>query len=153
MLVRVHREERGASLAEVLVAIAIVSIVGLALLYGISTSFQASQMAQINVTAESLARSALEDIRLMPYAPDHKYTLPADYSNYADYTLPTVVTAVKITKVPDTSPYTESVTVTVTYNPRQISKVDLEQGIISFTAPGKQVISMTTYMTKEYVAP
>lgn len=148
-----HRSQEGASLAEVLAAIAILSVVGLTLLYGILMSFQASQMAQINVTAESLARSALEDIRLMPYALDHKYTLPADYSSNADYTLPTVVTAVKITKIPDTSPYTESVTVTVTYNPSQVSKVDLESGIISFTAPGRQVISMTTYMTKDYVAP
>ncbi|MCX6005443.1 MAG: type II secretion system protein [Chloroflexi bacterium] len=152
LALRVHRSERGVTLAEVLVSLIVLSIVGLTLLYGILMSSQASQMAQIKVEAEGLARSALEDVRAMPYRADAVYTLLLDYPDYPDYSVS--VTATKLTSTYDSNPpYTENVIVTVTYLPRQVSKVDIEQGIISLTAPGKQVITITTFMVKGVVAP
>ena len=55
--------ERGVSLAEALVAVAILGFVGVTLVAGIYTTIQGNTIARINMTAESLARYELEYVR------------------------------------------------------------------------------------------
>jgi len=60
MFVRMHRSQNGVSLAEVLVALFILSAVGVAAVVGLGTTVKVNDMARTRITAESLARSELE---------------------------------------------------------------------------------------------
>ena len=60
MLGRVHRSERGVSLMEALVALFILSVLGVAIIGGVFTTVKANETARTRITAESLARGELE---------------------------------------------------------------------------------------------
>jgi type II secretory pathway pseudopilin PulG len=55
--------ERGVSLVEALVAVAILGFVGVTLVAGIYTTIQGNAIARVNMTAEGLARYELEYVR------------------------------------------------------------------------------------------
>lgn len=61
------REEKGFSLVEVLVALAIIGLVAVAFLLALTTAANANRIADTRTTAESLARSQLEEIKQQPY--------------------------------------------------------------------------------------
>ena len=77
MLGKVRRPEMGVSLAEVLVALFIMSVVGVAAVVGLGTTVKVNDMARTRITAESLARAELEYISSQPF-PEHglNYRLP-----------------------------------------------------------------------------
>ena len=60
---RVHKSERGASLMEVLVALAIMSFVSVAIISGISMSVKSNEVARKIISAESLARAELDYVK------------------------------------------------------------------------------------------
>jgi len=64
---RVLRNERGFTLVEALVAIAIVSIAFTALLAALSTGAMATNKADKRITAQTLARSQLEYTKALEY--------------------------------------------------------------------------------------
>jgi len=82
---RVQRTERGVSLIETLVALFILSVVGVAAIAGIYTTVKSNEVARTQITAESLARTELEFVSSQPYvttALDYTLTLPTDHPSY-----------------------------------------------------------------------
>jgi len=74
---RMHRSERGVSLAEVLVALVILAFVGVAVIAGVFTSIKSNETARTRISAESLARSEIEFVYSQPYvATNWTYILP-----------------------------------------------------------------------------
>ena len=67
------RNEAGVTLIEVLVALAILGIVGVGFLSGTSTTFRATMVSQERVVAENLAKSQLEHIETQDYIPKADY--------------------------------------------------------------------------------
>ena len=67
ILARLKKNERGFTLIEVLVALAIVSLVVVAFLMAINTAAKANIIANERTTAESLARSQMEYVKGIGY--------------------------------------------------------------------------------------
>ena len=63
----VTKNERGVGLIEVLVALAILGVIAVAFLTGLATTAKAVVIADVRTTAESLARTQMEDIKGQPY--------------------------------------------------------------------------------------
>lgn len=82
------RNEAGVSLIETLIALALLGLIGVAFLSGLITVSKATILADERATAESLARSVMEDVKAAPYADSYSAQVPsgADYSDY----LPTI---------------------------------------------------------------
>ena len=74
-----HRSSRGFSLIEVVIALGLLGIIGLALLFGLATASRALVTADERATAESLARSQMEYIKSQPYADNYTASIPPDY--------------------------------------------------------------------------
>ena len=88
----VHRAERGFTLIEVLVALAIFGFVGVGIMAGLATGFRAQDTNRVHTIGENLARAVLEDIRFKPYENDNDYSpfsvpVPSGYS-FAVTTVP-----------------------------------------------------------------
>ena len=67
--------QRGFSLIEILVALALLSIISVAFLRGLFTTSQAVAVSQESVVAESLARSQVELIKAQDYILVDNYTI------------------------------------------------------------------------------
>ncbi len=67
-MVRLMKSEKGFSLIEVMIAIALLGIIGVAILGALATASNAMFVADERATAESLARSQIEYIKNQPYA-------------------------------------------------------------------------------------
>ncbi|MGA2158356.1 MAG: type II secretion system protein [Dehalococcoidia bacterium] len=131
--------ERGVSLTEALVALAILGFVGVTLVAGIYTTIQGNTIARINMSAESLARYELEYVKSVSdnwtnitkaTAPWH-YTLPGGPypawdsshnslpSGYTGYTI--TVNGNVLGGSYDTN--IQQVTATVTYSSKQEAQI------------------------------
>ncbi|MCK4722999.1 MAG: type II secretion system protein [Dehalococcoidia bacterium] len=74
-----RRNERGATLAETLVALAIFGIVAVVFLSGLTISSKAVMVNQERVAAESLAKSQMEYVRAQGYDASYsEITIPDD---------------------------------------------------------------------------
>lgn len=92
MLGKVHRTEMGVSLAEILVALFILSAVGVAAVVGLGTTVKVNDLARTRITAESLARAELEYVISENYSklygdelfpdPNWSYTLSESGESY-----------------------------------------------------------------------
>lgn len=89
LIKKASKEEKGFSLVEVLVAIAIIGLVAVAFLIALTTAANANRIADTRTTAESLARSQLEEIKQQNYI-DYSVTGHAEYLTLAEagYILP-----------------------------------------------------------------
>ncbi len=63
MALRMHRSERGVSLIEVLVALAIMSFVAVAIIAGIFMSVKSNEVSRKFISADSLARAELDYVK------------------------------------------------------------------------------------------
>jgi len=70
---RFFRGQRGVSLVEALIAVAILAMVGIAFLQGLTATSRAVMLCQERVAAESLATSQIERIRVQDYIPVAAY--------------------------------------------------------------------------------
>jgi type II secretory pathway pseudopilin PulG len=135
--------ERGVSLAEALVAVAILGFVGVTLVAGIYTTIQGNNMVRTNMLAEGLARYELEYVKSVSdnwtnfttsNSPPWSYTIPGgpypkwDSSHnalptgYTGYTV--TVQGALLTALPYNSDTgIEQVTATVTYNGTQQAQI------------------------------
>ena len=76
------RSELGVSLVETLVALAILGLIGVASLAGLSTAYSSSGTVEEYSIAESLARTQMEEIRSLPYEDNYPVTVspPSQYA-------------------------------------------------------------------------
>ena len=85
---RLMRGQKGQSLIEVLIALAILGIVAVTFLIALTTSSTAVIIADERTTAESLARSELEYVKNSPYNPSDTPTYSIDPTiNITGYSL------------------------------------------------------------------
>jgi prepilin-type N-terminal cleavage/methylation domain-containing protein len=106
-MIRAMRNEKGLSLIEVIIALALLGIVGLAFLGALSTASKAVMVTDERATAESLARTEMEYVKSQAYGDvdyipwsyeipsgtsptgqlpewwDPAHTLPPGYDNYS----------------------------------------------------------------------
>lgn len=144
MVVRVQRSERGVSLMETLVALFILSVVGVAVIAGIYTTVKANELVRTRITAESLARTELEYVSSQPMRTEAEwtsgYTLPATNPTYppgwdATHTMPTGYVGYSITVTPsetvtgddaDAQMSTkQKITAVVTYNTVEVFSINM----------------------------
>ena len=130
-MIRLMRNEKGFSLIEVIIALALLGIIGIAFLSGLATASKATFIADERTTAESLARSQMEYVKNQDYidysADPHdvygEITPPAGYS----------IDSTAVPFDPDTGvPYSETggvfdqddgiqkITVTVSHNGEEV---------------------------------
>jgi len=83
----VIKNEKGFTLLEVLIAVALVSLIAVAFLSGLATASKALVIADEHATAESLARSQMEHIKNQSYSTsnvDWNYTVTHSGRSSAD---------------------------------------------------------------------
>jgi prepilin-type N-terminal cleavage/methylation domain-containing protein len=105
-MLRAMRNEKGITLIEVIIALALLGMIGLAFLGALSTASNAVFITDERATAESLARTEMEYIKSQDYI-DYS---DADHGEYGIITPPTdyVVTLSVIPFNPDTgNPYAD----------------------------------------------
>lgn len=84
--------QKGSSLIEVLIAIAVLSLIVVAFVAGIGTAYKTNAVGDEQTTAESLSRAQLEYIQSQPYSSSLTYdylSVPEDMTGYS-YVTPMV---------------------------------------------------------------
>ena len=78
---RFFRGQRGFTLIEMVVAMAIVGVIGVVFMNAMATGFRSTGIQDEQITAESLARTQLEEIKAAPYASSYNVTveMPSQY--------------------------------------------------------------------------
>ncbi len=126
-------EEKGVTLTETLIALAILAAVGVAFLLGLGTAYKAVTVSGQHTTAESLAKSQLEAIKACPYDNQNN---PPDYSDckitdileqpeYHDYDIQ--ISAERLDPKEDGADNDDGlqkITVTVTYKGRELLNLE-----------------------------
>ena len=100
---RLKGNETGVTLIETLVALAILGLIAVAFLSGLTTAAQATFIADQRATAESLARSQMEYVKNLPY--DISYPDPGEYDGYS--------ATIGVESLPDTDGDIQKITVTI----------------------------------------
>ncbi len=87
------KNEKGFSLIEVIIALALLGIIAVAVLGGLATASNTLAIADERTTAESLARSQMEYAKNQTYAASYTAPIPQDYVD-AGYSATIVVNPV-----------------------------------------------------------
>jgi len=84
LLTRLIRKESGASLIEVVIALALLAIIGVAFLSALTGSSKARLVADEHASADTLARSQMENIMQQAYANSYDpIPIPSEYAGYS----------------------------------------------------------------------
>ena len=75
------KNEKGFSLVEVLVALALLGIIGAAFLGSLATASKSILIADERTTAESLARTEMEYVKNQSYAASYEPSIPDEYTD------------------------------------------------------------------------
>jgi prepilin-type N-terminal cleavage/methylation domain-containing protein len=77
------RREKGSSLIEVLVALALLGIVSVLFLTSLANSSTARVTADTRVSAKILAETLMDDVKKQPYESSYDITIPEEYYGYS----------------------------------------------------------------------
>ena len=83
-MVRLMKSEKGFSLIEVMIAIALLGIIGTVFLGALATASKAMFVSDERATAESLARSQMEYVKSQEYDADWNYTVSTSSRSSSD---------------------------------------------------------------------
>ena len=81
------KNEEGISLIEVLVALAILALIGVGFLSALATSSKAIIIADTRTTAESLARSQMEYVKDQPYSVEEDWSYKVSHTGLTELAL------------------------------------------------------------------
>jgi len=73
------KTEKGISLLEVIVALALLGIIGVLFLGGAANSANARYLADERTSAKILAESVIDSVKKMPYSANYTVTIPEEY--------------------------------------------------------------------------
>ncbi len=109
--------ESGVSLLETLVALAILGLIAVAFLGGLTTAARATIIADEQATAESLARSQMEYVK--------SYTYDSEATTYPIVDTPEgYAVFVEVSSIPDTDADIQKITVTVNRGSKLVLTVE-----------------------------
>lgn len=83
MRIKIIKSEKGFSLLETIVALALLGIISVSFLSGLATTSSARTTADERAGAKILAESYMEEIRKAEYAPSYNLTIPDEYAGYS----------------------------------------------------------------------
>ena len=119
------KDERGFSLLETIIAIALLAILAVAFLGALSTGLKAVFTADELETARNIAEKQIEYVMKLDYATSNQYT-PADIStDYPHYTVSSPIIAEDITPV-GSSKQIQKIAVIVYHNGKPAPVITLE---------------------------
>jgi prepilin-type N-terminal cleavage/methylation domain-containing protein len=119
---RLGRGESGMSLLETLAAMAIIGIVLVIFLSGLSTSSKAAMIADEQSTAESLARTQIEWVKRATYVSGATTYAPESIPGSSDYSGYSVNVTAAALRTPDDG--IQKITVTVKHVGRDVATLD-----------------------------
>jgi prepilin-type N-terminal cleavage/methylation domain-containing protein len=127
-----HFDQRGISLTETLVALAVLAIITASLVGGLFVSIKGNEVARTHISAEGLARYELEYVKhSSSWSPTSwSYTLPGAAPSwdtlhnsipgaYAGYSVTVTATVLQ-----SSTTILQKVTATVSYNGSQVTSID-----------------------------
>ena len=138
---RFLRGQRGFTLIEIILAVAILGAIGVGLLSALDTNAKATRTLDERVTAANLATAYFEAIKAMPYAetypePEDLITIPPQYDVNVD-----------ITFTDDSDPNDG-----IEWNYDPVGKTIQKLAISISREGGKPVLSICTFKTKRVVS-
>jgi len=80
-MLKIIKNEKGFSLIEVLVALAILGVIGVAFAMGLFTTSKNVLTSDNDTTGESLARTLMEDVKDANYANEYIIELPEEFTD------------------------------------------------------------------------
>jgi prepilin-type N-terminal cleavage/methylation domain-containing protein len=75
------KNEKGFSLIEVIIALALLGIIAVAFMSGLATASKAIYIADERATAENLARNQMEYVKEQTYADSYSAPIPDEYND------------------------------------------------------------------------
>ena len=109
------KNEKGFSLVEVLVSLAVVSLVAVAFLSGVATVSRVLPTADERGTANNLAQTQTEYVKGQPYATSYApASIPAEFDNYT--------AAIDVEALQDGN--IQKITVTIRHHDRAVTKLE-----------------------------
>jgi prepilin-type N-terminal cleavage/methylation domain-containing protein len=76
------KSEKGTTLIEVMVAMALLGIIGVALLSGTATTSTARATADERSAAKVLAETAIEEVKKAEFESSYSFTVPPEFAGY-----------------------------------------------------------------------
>lgn len=113
------KNQKGISLVEVLMGLAIFGIVGLAFLSGLSTTSRTLFITDEQETAKTLAETQMEYIKQLDYASSYSpAVIPPEYPGY------TVKTPIAVESIPSRDGNIQKITIEILHNNNPVTSLE-----------------------------